>query len=133
MTEEGPVRDEGFDDFLDAVAGDSGFFLACPNGHGSLPPRRVCPHCGASSLEETPLPDEGHVVTYTVVHVPTPQFEADAPYVTGIADFGPVRLTGIVRGIDPEAVHTGLAVVPTVEETETTGSRQLTLRPTGSD
>ena len=135
MTDSESVRDEGYDEFLDALAAEDmdGYYLECPNGHGSLPPRRACPHCGETALEETPLPDDGRVVTYTVVHVPTPQFEADAPYVTAIADFGSVRLTGIVRGIDPDTVETGLTVWPTVEETETTGRRLLVFRPTGAD
>ncbi|MFB6350765.1 MAG: Zn-ribbon domain-containing OB-fold protein [Bradymonadaceae bacterium] len=123
------VRDEGYDDLLDAIAEGAGYYLECENGHGSLPPRRVCPHCGAPELTETPLPATVTIESFTVVHVPTPQFEADAPYVTAIAEYGPGRLTGIVRGRAPEDVEIGDRVVPTVEQRETTEDRLLVFRP----
>jgi hypothetical protein len=128
MTEEGPVRDEGFDDLLDAVESGEGFYLECPEGHGSLPPRRVCPHCGATDLEETPLPETGEIETFTTVHVAAPSFADDAPYVTAVADFGAVRLTGVVRGLDPEDVAVGTEVEPAVGTTETADERVLVLR-----
>jgi uncharacterized OB-fold protein len=120
-------REDGYDEWLDAIAADEGYYLACGNGHGSLPPRRACPVCGDLDLEEEPLSEPGEVVTFTVVHVPTPQFEGEAPYVTAIAEFGPARVTGIVREMDPGAVETGLSVRPDVEEAD--GERRLVFRP----
>ncbi|WP_115864318.1 Zn-ribbon domain-containing OB-fold protein [Halorussus litoreus] len=122
------VRDEGYDDFLDAIAADEGFYLECPEGHGSLPPRRVCPHCGATELTEVPLPARGEVETFTTVHVAAPSFADDAPYVTAVADFGGVRLTGVVRGVDPETVEGGTEVTADVGKTDTAGERVLVLR-----
>jgi len=119
----------GYDAFLEAVAAGEGYFLECGQGHGSLPPRQVCHHCGTADLTETPLPDVGTVETYTVVHVPTPQLEDDVPYVTAIAAFGPVRLSGFLRGYDAAADVVGLRVHPTVERTETTGESVMVLRP----
>lgn len=109
------VRDEGFDDLLDAISDGAGYFLECSNGHSSLPPRRLCPDCGDTDLSERPLPGAGAIVTYTVVHVPTPQFEGEAPYVTAIAEFGSVRLTGLLVDIDPDAVTVGMDVSLDVE------------------
>ncbi|MFB6136515.1 MAG: Zn-ribbon domain-containing OB-fold protein [Halobacteriaceae archaeon] len=123
------ARDAGFDDFLDALADGDGYYLRCSNGHGSLPPRRVCPECGDRTLEERPLPDGGEVVTFTVVRVATPRFADDVPYVTAVAEFGDVRLTGVLRGVDPDDAARGLAVEATVEETQTTGERLLAFRP----
>jgi uncharacterized OB-fold protein len=97
-----PVRNTSYDDWLDAVADGEGYALTCPNGHASLPPRRVCPDCGAADLTEAALPAAGTVETFTVVHVGTPAFVDETPYVTAIADFESVRLTGVVRGLDPE-------------------------------
>ena len=122
------ARDAGYDDWLDAIAEGRGYYLECPEGHGALPPRRACPDCGRTELSEEPLPEGGTVATYTVVQVATPQFEDDAPYVTAIADFGSVRLTGLLRGVEHDAVETGLRVAPDVGETETTGDRALLLR-----
>ncbi|MFD1512138.1 Zn-ribbon domain-containing OB-fold protein [Halomarina rubra] len=120
-------REDGFDDLLDAVEEGAGYYLSCANGHGSLPPRRVCPHCGSQDLSEEPLPDSGTIETFTVVRVATPQFADDAPYVTAVADFGEVRLTGFVA--DPTAVEVGTTVGVGVGRTETTGDRVLTLDP----
>lgn len=145
------ARDEGYDEWIDALAEGAGYALVCPDGHGSLPPRRVCPECGSSSLSEEALPERGEIETYTVVHVPSPRFADDAPYVTAVARFGPVRLTGVVRGVDPvddgdadtgdgdtedanadavdDAVAVGAAVEVTVGERETDGGRIVVFRP----
>lgn len=123
------VRDAGYDDFVDALAAGEGYFLACSNGHGSLPPRRVCPTCGDRTLSERDLPDRGTVRTYTVVSVAAPSLADDVPYVTAIADFGDVDLTGFLRGIDPDAVSIGATVTADVEETETLGRRAIVFRP----
>lgn len=122
------VRDEGYDDLLDAVESGEGFYLECPEGHGSLPPRRVCPHCGATDLEEVPLPETGEIETFTTVHVAAPEFAEDTPYVTAVADFGAVRLTGQVRGVDSEDLEVGTEVALEVGESETADERVLVLR-----
>ena len=123
------MSDEGYDGWLDAVADGEAFYLACPDGHGSLPPRRTCPHCGAMELTETPLPATGEVATYTVVHVGAPDFADEAPYVTAIADFGDVRLTGVLRNVAPADLQVGMSVEPQVGVTESTGDSRLELYP----
>ncbi|WIV68729.1 Zn-ribbon domain-containing OB-fold protein [Natrialbaceae archaeon AArc-T1-2] len=122
-------RDGAFDEWLDALEDDEPYYLECPEGHGSLPPRRVCPDCGATDLEQRPLPAGGEIETFTITHVPTPAFEEDAPYATAVADFGPVRVTGQVAGVDLEEIENGLTVEPAVGVSETTDERVLTLRP----
>jgi hypothetical protein len=117
-------RDDGYDDLLDAIEDGEGFYLACENGHGYLPPRRVCPDCGSTDLEGTPLGDAGEVLTRTVVHVPPPRFADDAPYATLLAEFGPVRVTGIVLDA-ADAPDVGETVRPIVEVSETDGDRLL--------
>ncbi|MDY6817972.1 MAG: Zn-ribbon domain-containing OB-fold protein [Halobacteriales archaeon] len=122
-------RHAGFDEFLDAIEDGEGYYMRCPNGHGSLPPRRACPECGSPEIAEEPLPDSGTVETFTVVHVGTPHFADDAPYVTAIAAFDSVRITGVLRGVDPDDVETGIDVEPTVEQRETNDERLLVFRP----
>ena len=126
---ESATRDAGFDEWLDAAEEDDAYYLECPNDHGSLPPRRVCPDCGATELEEVQLPDTGEIRTFTVTHVPTPAFEEDAPYATAVASFGTVRITGQVVGIDPADVENGLEVELEVTTSETTGERVLGFSP----
>jgi len=128
MSEE-TARDGGFDEWLDAIAEGEAYYFECADGHGALPPCRVCPTCGSTDLERTDLPDSGSISTFTVVNVAAPQFDEDTPYVTAVTDFGAVRLTGLLRGIDHDDVETGMTVGVGVEETETTGDRVLTFRP----
>ena len=119
------VRDAGYDDFLDALAEGDGHYLACSEGHGSLPPRLACPHCGDRDLTETPLPETGTVDSCSTVHVATPSFVDDAPYVVAVVDFGDVRLTGQVRA-GPGEVEIGSDVTAGVGESATTGERLVT-------
>ncbi|WP_114577846.1 Zn-ribbon domain-containing OB-fold protein [Saliphagus sp. LR7] len=112
MSDDEPVRDAGFDDWLDALGDGDPYFLECEHGHGSLPPRRVCPEpgCDSTDLEERSLPETGRIESVTVVSVATPAFEADAPFALAVADFGPVSLTGQVRGIESEDAEIGTTV-----------------------
>lgn len=119
----------GYDEWLEAVGAGEAFALECPDGHASLPPRRVCPECGATDLAEVALPAEGSVETFAVMHTATPAFADDVPYVSAIAGFGPVRLTGVLRGVDPEDVSVGQAVTADVDVTETGGDPVLVFRP----
>ena len=112
---------EGYNDWLAAVADGDGYYLACPAGHGSLPPRQVCPACGDRELSEEPLPAAGEVETYTVTHVASPQFEEDTPYVVAVVDFGPVQVTGQVRGADSDDLAVGRPVEIDIDATATTG------------
>jgi uncharacterized OB-fold protein len=122
-------RDAGYDEFLAGLAGDGpAEYLVCPAGHASLPPRGVCPECGDADLAPEPLPETGEVHTYTETHVATPAFADDAPYVTAIADFGPVELTGQVRGIAAGDLAVGTTVAATAEETAD-GESLVVFRP----
>ncbi len=120
-------RDEGYDEWVAAIDRGEGYALECSNGHGSLPPRRLCPECGDRDLEERSLPDSGTLDTFSTIHVATPAFAEDAPYVVAIVDFGPARLTGQLRGVDEPEV--GMRVGVTVEERETEDEPLLVFRP----
>lgn len=118
MSPDDAVRNAGHDDWLDALESGEGYYLKCGNGHGMLPPRRVCPHCGSRDITEEPLPDSGAVLAQTTVHVPAPSFQGDAPYTTVIAEFGDVRVTGQVRSGDSDVeIENGAEVEVGVGET----------------
>lgn len=123
------ATDGEYDEFLDALAEDQGYYYVCSNGHETVPPRQVCPHCGDRDLEREPLPATGEIVTHTTVAVPAPRFADEAPYVTAVASVGPVRLTGMVRGVDPDDVAVGQDVTVTVESSETADGRTIVFRP----
>lgn len=123
------MSDAGFDEWLHAFVADDGYYVECGNGHGHLPPRRVCPDCGSTEFTEESLPESGTVETITTVHVPAPSFKADAPYDTAVVDFGPARITGVVVDADPGSVEIGDEVTADVGASETTGKDVLVLRP----
>ena len=129
MTDQPTDQPATYDEWLDAIAAGEAFYLESPEGHGSLPPRRVCPHSGSTELSQQPLPETGTVETYTVVHVAAEKFSDDTPYVSAVVDFGPVALTGILRGVEPEAVAVGDEVTVTVETRETTDDWLVVFRP----
>jgi len=122
-------RDAGYDDFLDAVEEGEPYYLDGSNGEGWLPPRLRDPRTGERGLEEAAMPEAGEILTMTTTYVAGPDFADDAPYVVAIVDFGPVQLTGQVRGVDPDGVEIGDTVELDVDRTETTGERVITFRP----
>ncbi len=81
----------------------------CPScGAHYFPTREVCAGCLTEDLETIPLPTDGTLYTYTVVHRSTPAFEV--PYVLGYVDLpGPVRVLGQIDA-DPEEVAIGMDV-----------------------
>ncbi|MXR51209.1 nucleic acid-binding protein [Halovenus sp. WSH3] len=123
------ARDEGYDDFLDAVEDDEPYYLEGPDGDGSLPPKRIDPATGSQELTEQPLPETGEIETYTQTHVAAPDFADDAPFVVAVADFGPVSVTGQIRGMEPSDVEIGQEVQIGVDRTETTDERILVFEP----
>lgn len=122
-----PGGTNGYDEWADALAGDA-YYLECSNGHGSLPPRRVCPECGDSTLTEESLQIDGTVRTFTEIHVAPPEFADRTPYISAVAEFGPVSLTGIVQDADAESLSVGTRVRADVTENRTTGQRLVVFR-----
>jgi uncharacterized OB-fold protein len=78
----------------------------------SVPPRKLCSHCGSSNLSWTELPNKGKLVTYTVIHVSPAQFQELTPYAVGIVEFeGGVRLPGMIRDAKPEDLRIGMELL----------------------
>ena len=122
------VRDAGYDDFLNAAEAGEPYYLAGEGG-GWLPPRTVDPTTGDADLEERELPTTGEILTYTVVNVSGPSFADDTPYVVAVAEFGPVNVTGQVRGMDHDEVDIGQAVTLGVGRNETADERVIVFEP----
>lgn len=127
MTRE--FRDNGYDDWFDAVEEGEPYYLESPSGNGWLPPREIDPETGERELEEVELPDVGEIESFTRIEVATPQFADDAPFVVAVASFGPVRMTGQLRDVDEDDVEIGMPVEIGVERTETRDERVLVFRP----
>ena len=123
------VPDAGYDDWLDALEEGDPYYLESPSGNGWLPPRHVDPETGEHELEEKPLPETGEILTTTITNVAGPSFADDAPFVVAIAQFGPVRITGQVRGMDHDDVEIGQEVELSTGENETEGERLIVFEP----
>jgi uncharacterized OB-fold protein len=76
----------------------------------AFPLRRVCRACRGESFEPMTLPDEGTLVTWTVIRVPPAEFAMQAPYVVGIVELGGVRVTAQIADAAPEELDFGLRV-----------------------
>lgn len=123
------TRDAGYDDFLDAVEAGEPYYLESPSGNGWLPPREVDPETGERELVERELPASGEILTYTITNVAGPSFADDTPYVVAVAEFGPVRITGQVRGVDHDEVAVGDEVGLGVGRNETADERVVVFEP----
>jgi uncharacterized OB-fold protein len=123
------TRDNGFDDFLDAVEEGEPYYLESPSGNGWLPPRTVDPETGQRELVEKALPETGEIETHTTTFVAGPEFADDAPYVVAVVDFGPVSITGQMRDVEPENVEIGQDVEIGVEHTATQDDRVIVFYP----
>ena len=74
-----------------------------------LPPRPVCAKCLSTDLRWVELKGRGKLLSYTVIHVSSIQFESMAPYTVGIVELedGP-HLPGMIRHVEPEKIKVGM-------------------------
>jgi uncharacterized OB-fold protein len=83
------------------------------SGCGSVhfPPRRVCRECHGREFETVTLPDEGKVVTYTVIRVAPSAFTDEAPYAVALVELTDgTRLMSQLVDCEPEQVEMGMPV-----------------------
>jgi uncharacterized OB-fold protein len=73
----------------------------------SFPPRLSCPICRGDAFETVTLPEQGTLVTWTVVHVAPRGFSGQTPYIVGIVELGGVRLTAQIVDADARALQFG--------------------------
>jgi len=76
-----------------------------------LPPRPMCTKCFSSDLEWIELKNKGKLLTYTVIHVSSKQFESLIPYAVGIVKLedGP-KLPGMIQDVEPEKISVGMSL-----------------------
>jgi uncharacterized OB-fold protein len=75
-----------------------------------FPPRQVC-CCGATDLEIKRLPDEGELLTWTIIHTPGSQFQDERPFAIGIIELAPgARITAQIADTPFEEIEIGMKV-----------------------
>jgi hypothetical protein len=87
-------------------------------GNILLPPKSICPKCLTNDLSWIEVRNRGKLLTYTVIHVSTAQFQSMAPYALGIVklDDGP-NLIGMIRGIETSKIKVGMNLTVDFDKT----------------
>ena len=81
-------------------------------GKTRLPPSPVCAECQSDQAEWQEVSGQGEVYSYTLVHRPLAAGQT-LPFVIAVISLeesGDLRMISNVVGIEPEAVHIGMAV-----------------------
>ena len=109
MTESSPITVERF--FEEARAGTLTGIRCGACGALAIPPRMLCPECGARRWEPVPLSGEGTIASYTIIRI-APRGHADeAPYAIAAVRLNEgVSLLGRVVDIPFDALKIGLRV-----------------------
>ena len=76
-----------------------------------FPKRLVCDKCKNRQFEQITLPDQGKLVTFTIIRVAPSGFEDQAPYAVGIVEImDGLRFTTQVVDIPLEKIKIGMPV-----------------------
>jgi len=77
-----------------------------------VPPRGACPRCGVPTERDVPVSDEGTLVTYSIIRVPSSNIQIELPYVGGqvLLDGSHIGFHCLVRGVDVDEVRMGMRV-----------------------
>ncbi len=76
-------------------------------GKVAFPPRLSCAGCRGECFETVTLPDEGTLVTWTVIHVAPKGFAGQTPYIVAMVELGGVRVTAQIVEADPRELVAG--------------------------
>ncbi len=81
-------------------------------GYIAYPPRGICPECKCREFTDIRLSNKGRLLTYTIIHVPLPQLDKDAPYAVGIIETEEgARMTVGIADVDPPELSIGMPVM----------------------
>ena len=80
-------------------------------GELAIPPKELCPACGARAWEAVPLRGEGTIASFTVIRVGPRAFTGQVPYAIAVVHLaeGP-SLLGRIVDIPLDALTLGLGV-----------------------
>ncbi|WP_231513010.1 Zn-ribbon domain-containing OB-fold protein [Haloferax mediterranei] len=94
------------------ASGDQQYLVCETCGHGTLPPRQLCPACGSTELTQEPLSERGEILSFTEISVTIPKFHGETPYTVVLAELDEgVSLTGQLRDATPDDIAIGDKVV----------------------
>ena len=74
-----------------------------------LPPRPLCDNCFSQEFTWTQVSGKGKLLTYTIIHVAPPQFQALAPYTVGIVQLeNGLKLPGMISSVEENNLKIGM-------------------------
>jgi uncharacterized OB-fold protein len=107
MSEQAPFTIEQFYKFMLQGKLMAGKCKKCGKIH--LPPRPLCDNCYSQEFDWMQISGKGTLVTYTVIHIAPPKFQAMTPYTVGIVQLeNGLRMPGIISGIEQNKLKIGL-------------------------
>jgi uncharacterized OB-fold protein len=109
MSAENPFTIEQFYKFMSQGKLMAGKCVKCGKIH--FPPRQLCDRCLSNKFEWTQIPSGGELLTYTIIHIASVQFQAMAPYATGIIrlDNG-LKIPGMIKDVPHDQIRVGMAL-----------------------
>ena len=76
-----------------------------------LLPRPLCDNCFSKEFEWIELPQNGKLLTYTVIHVAPTQFQGMAPYAVGIVQLeNGLKIPGMIKDVALDQIEIGLSL-----------------------
>ncbi|MEM2465921.1 MAG: Zn-ribbon domain-containing OB-fold protein [Candidatus Bathyarchaeia archaeon] len=82
-----------------------------------LPPRPLCSKCLSTEFEWIELPQNGKLLTYTIIHVAPTQFQNMAPYAVGIIQLeNGVKIPGMIKNVELNRIRVGMPLKMEFEE-----------------
>jgi uncharacterized protein len=107
MSPQQPFTIEQFYKFMSEDKLMAGKCAKCGKIH--LPPRPICDNCYGSQFSWEEIKGKGKLLTYTVIHVAPPQFQALAPYAVGIIELDSgLKLPGMISGVPESDLKVGM-------------------------
>jgi uncharacterized OB-fold protein len=74
-----------------------------------LPPRPLCDNCFSQQFTWTEVSGKGKLLTYSVIHIAPPQFQAMTPYAVGIIQLeNGAKIPGMITGVAQEQLKIGM-------------------------
>jgi uncharacterized OB-fold protein len=85
---------------------EAGRCVSC--GEIYFPPRLTCTRCKSRKFETVKLPEEGQLLTFTVIRVGPSQFADQTPYAVGIVELdGGVKITAQIADCEFDKLAVG--------------------------
>ena len=107
MSTQAPFTIEQFYKYLTQGKLMAGKCTRCGKIH--LPPRPLCDNCFSQEFEWMEVSGKGKLLTYTVIHIAPPQFQAMAPYAVGIVQLeNGLKIPGMISGVAHEQLKIGM-------------------------